>query len=386
MENELNRMFMWTKMGICMMLMLVIGTSCKNGKEEVAQSVLVNVDVEKLSDEATEFFDSYRSVVLETRDDVLIGDISHIDMDEKHIAIAGGRDVFLFDKDGRFVSKFNRFGQGPNEYIELSDLKLHGNEILILSRPTERVNVYSIDGTFLRSYPLPHQYVDMLIDGECIWLAAGTSADSGYEFSKYDMTTQELVFQVMPYEKEQNCTPSYFTPFIGKSDGHILVAKQFDLTVYDIDNSDGNVCEKYRYHFNTPQQLGDFDLTLPYAEIYQATANKEVVKNLGFVYETSEATYQNVSLFFKLGYFPNIYKFKNDAPAAPGSLLRIGLATYADFPYLRTSPLMIYDGNYVSSMDAYQVLMIAESCGSNEFVERGLTEDSNPVLFFHHFK
>jgi hypothetical protein len=62
-------------------------------------------------------------------------------------------------RDGRFISKFNRQGRGPNEYSDLVELAVDFNrgEIYVYSSQLDyKIMVYSLSGEFKRKISIPH--------------------------------------------------------------------------------------------------------------------------------------------------------------------------------------------------------------------------------------
>ena len=367
-----------------MFVMGLVTVSCNQTSGSIQEIGDVNVDVDHLSG-VSDFFDSYSYVILRTPSDSPLGTISRIDIDEEHIVACSRGDVHVYKRDGQIVSVFSHVGQGPEEYMDISDIHLVDGNINLLSCQTKKIYVYEPDGTFVESYPLADYYTAFCPTDGGFWLASETSNNSGYEFSFYDKDKKESVESCMPFDRNESFTPAQFRPFISDTADDILVVRQFDNSVYSLRKGDG-IKTVWRYNFNTPMQLSDLDRDLPYAKLFEETSNKPVIKYPGIAYVSGSQVYQTLSVFFKLGYFPYVYKFDMSRQDQDGKTLRIGLESFEDFPYLRTPAVLIYDGNYVSLMESFNVLSIERSLGTTEFSSQGLTEESSQVLFFHHFK
>jgi len=97
-------------------------------------------------------------IVLETNDDFLTqGVVLSVG---KEIIVVGNRirngDIFIFDRKGKALRKFNRMGQGPEEYtgIELMALDEENNEMFINDGgvSSRKILVYDLYGNFKRSF------------------------------------------------------------------------------------------------------------------------------------------------------------------------------------------------------------------------------------------
>lgn len=64
-------------------------------------------------------------------------------------------DVFIFTRLGKFLRKFNKRGNGPEEYTSLSfeAVDFETEEFLIHDWPRKRVSIYSFEGVYKRSIP-----------------------------------------------------------------------------------------------------------------------------------------------------------------------------------------------------------------------------------------
>lgn len=108
-----------------------------------------------------------RYVPLETVDESLVQSYNHIAMDSERIVITdrSQNQVFIFDKNGKFLNKISQCGGGPKEYqeITLSCVDFKHNHVYIWDNPLlNRIKVYDFNGTFVKqinlsSVPWPDQ-------------------------------------------------------------------------------------------------------------------------------------------------------------------------------------------------------------------------------------
>lgn len=345
-----------------LLLSSVALASCSTTRNnEVCPVIDVDVDFESTSENASEFFDRYSYVSLQSNDSVPLGAIQLIDLDEDRIVIGSGSAIHIYDRDGMEQAVFDHRGHGPGEYISIQDLAIGNEGIYVLSWSMQKVLLYGFDGKHIDTFELPYRYAALQYHDGNLWLASEACNDSGYEFFLYDCEKREIIGNVIPFEKNQSTFSAIgmFNPFLYNSDKELMVARQYDYTIYEIDSKD-SAREAWEYEFNTEKQFSDFGNDLSYPELYTAASNQPVIMWPGMLWMTKEHVYQTLSVFHIISRFTNIYKFSPSKPNDKGILLHIGLKEYEAFPFLYSSPLTIKEGCYISAMPTAIVKEIAD--------------------------
>ncbi len=97
-------------------------------------------------------------IPLETNDSCLIGLIGNITIGDSLIAVADLKQkaVFIFDRQGQYLSKVSRRGEGPEEYPFLSNtaVDLRNKEIFVYSLAGNKIYKYNLDGKFIDKFEL----------------------------------------------------------------------------------------------------------------------------------------------------------------------------------------------------------------------------------------
>ena len=92
-------------------------------------------------------------VPLEVTDESLLGEIYHLQITENDIWVHHYKDkcICRFSRSGKFLNKVGKIGQGPGEFIQLSDFFIDEKhrEIYIVSA-SRGIFVYDFDGNFKR--------------------------------------------------------------------------------------------------------------------------------------------------------------------------------------------------------------------------------------------
>ena len=146
---------------VFLILLSIILFGCQSGNRKPVQTgELTVIDISKnypkkeilLQDIA-----DIEYVPLETTDDVLLGQMSFLSyISDKYIVVFDfSGDIFVFNRNGKIISHFNRTGQGGEEYTRIGGgiviLDEKNEEIFVGTNTTNRILVYSINGTYKRT-------------------------------------------------------------------------------------------------------------------------------------------------------------------------------------------------------------------------------------------
>ena len=145
------------RINVVVVLFLMLGWSgCRENSGTVD---IVTVDISQnypKKELVLQDFMDVEYIPLETNDEFITqGDVMAID--NKYIVVKNWNndgDIFLFDrKTGKGVRKWNRRGQGAEEYTFINGIVLDegNNELYVNSTPSKKILVYDLFGNFKRS-------------------------------------------------------------------------------------------------------------------------------------------------------------------------------------------------------------------------------------------
>jgi len=150
----------------CIIIVLVLSCNSNKSKEDKIKIDLSNY---KNTINLSEFVDSLSYIQLETNDSCLISEIEYLSVADKKIFIkdvkSGG--ILIFNTNGRFISKLNKFGSGPGEFnrIHSFDINNKNKNILIHDDLSKRLISYSYDGKFLTQIKIKEYIRDFALVG-----------------------------------------------------------------------------------------------------------------------------------------------------------------------------------------------------------------------------
>lgn len=353
-------------------------------------NVDLNFDLDNLSP-LTDFIKSEHHIVLETNDSCLINGIGRIEFMNDTIVLQSGQEVFSFDKNGKWITNFMNQGQGPEEYIQIDGLRVMSGLIYILDRNSKKIVVYTLNGSYVNSIRLEYEFIDFFLpDKDTIVLSSGYYNQSKYNFIWVDSRSGQILTKLAPYDLGQTVSFDNYIPFAGTYNNDLVVNTLFSHTNYILTIKSFNPFQKFR--FNKSDQLPEFNSqNLDLGEILKfiKQSGYSGVNQLG--YFTSSASYSYTSFTYRsgiknssVGFLAN-YILKVDKNGNVSGFICPNHCNSKDFPYFKSMRFMA-DGNLVSVISAEDLLEKDKSLNLDYWKSRGLTEDSNPVVFIYKLK
>lgn len=123
----------------------LISCTEKHDDDTGTRTIKININKKKDFIELSNYFDA-EIVCLETNADCQIGQIDKVKTTDQYIFVLDktvARAVFLFDKKGKFVRKFDKKGKGQGEYLYLENMDVYENHLYILSGLDRKILQYN---------------------------------------------------------------------------------------------------------------------------------------------------------------------------------------------------------------------------------------------------
>ncbi|MDR0698279.1 MAG: 6-bladed beta-propeller [Tannerella sp.] len=110
----------------------------------------------------SDYFSSMELIPLETSDNCIVaGYTRHIGcmilLNNDFIFMEGEKNLYAFDRTGKFLNPVGQIGQGPDEYLYLTDYYFNtdGSTIFINAGDSRRILEYDFNGKYIQSVSIP---------------------------------------------------------------------------------------------------------------------------------------------------------------------------------------------------------------------------------------
>jgi hypothetical protein len=173
---------------ICLTLLL----SC-NGSQEKGQilgnKIVFNItDTRELGINESKFLKK-ESIELYFSDSILIPAYSTLILEKENFIIFSNRtyQIFRFTGNGDFINFIGKRGNGPNEFIEMRDVRynIDKNQIEVLDN--KAILKYSPGGNFIKKSNIPYPAFTFSFEDDCYWFYLGNNISaSDYKLIRTD--------------------------------------------------------------------------------------------------------------------------------------------------------------------------------------------------------
>lgn len=362
---------------------IVILSSCGNKNSNYSENIReFDIKTNTISG-IDNFIEEYFYVPLETGSDFIISNIETIKINKDKIIILdnNGYKLYIFDMNGKLVSKINKRGKGNGEFIAVNDFELSDSVLYVLSRAEKKINIYDIRGSFKKQINLNDWYKKFkILDNDLICLYSERSNNQKWDFVIFDTKNEKYI----NHFEEIKTDESYgfqVSPFNQMQSGELYITKPFDYVIYELNK------DYYRpyckFNFDTKDKLPNDYNKLNYSELAEQTKGKTVVKRISMFIQNDTYKYIIYSLFIdELGIRDHISRIDEIGSV---DTYRFGDIGENKIPFL-APPIAYYNNYLVSYYSAFVLLDIEKNRSSSYFANKGIRDTDNPILFFYKLK
>lgn len=177
---------------------------------------------------------------LETNDSCILGNIKQIFDDENLIWVVAGGNIYKFDKNGSFIGKVGKNGQGPAEYIRPERVSVDSKRqiVYIIDYLGRKMMSYKYNGDFIQSQHLPEDYslsrIALDESGQLYYTSFNNSITP--DLLKCDLSTGKID-TISTHERVMGQEAFSGETFIYQLKGKTHLYHYFNDTVYTLDNN-----------------------------------------------------------------------------------------------------------------------------------------------------
>lgn len=347
--------------------------ACNSGDKN---SVSYYIDVQN-TEPITDVFENWQAVPLETKDSVLITDIDKIEVNDDYFFILDRlvATIFQFDKNGNFVNKIERQGEGPEEYLEISDFKWFENFVYVLSSVNHTIYKYDMTGSFVKSYKLDDYYHRFeFYNKDTIVLYSAFSNEKKFNFCFYDLVGEKIFAETSAFDRNENFI-IYKCPFSDEFSFYKYVYFPYDYSIYELTSESCNPV--FRFEFNTIELP---DKKISFEEKRKYSLGKNMIQSFNSIKRMDS------TLFVSYNCGGKYYLTKLFLGCEKNSNTYLMNSKEKEYPFCFANPLTFYKNFLISYMPAYGVLTFDEHFHSDKNDLGILDSGDNPVLFLHKLK
>jgi len=251
------------------LIIIFFFTSCKNKKDEVKDILTIYVDNSVKSkvayDISKDVNPDFDIVALETKEDCLIGTVDKMifENDKYYILSKLTNSVLTFSSTGKHISTLNKQGQGPDEYVQINNFAIEGENIWICDKHSYKILCFDKE----------HNVVDRISLKESRFWVEEIEYSNGYLYLinnwignnkiNYNIGIYDIKEKKLALEKPYSPLDPY-TLFRHplrqaiKNKERLLVTFSYNDTLFSINNKE--IAPQYRFIFsermiNTPMRI-----------------------------------------------------------------------------------------------------------------------------------
>lgn len=131
---------------LCLMMFSACTYATKNGAQAIEQKYKYEEPLLNYADTS-----AYKIIELQTTAESVMGFYDKIIITDSYVYVLNSEQfsVFIFDLGGKFINKINRRGDGPQEYLFLTDYCVYNDTIHVLDAQKQRVQKYNVNADYL---------------------------------------------------------------------------------------------------------------------------------------------------------------------------------------------------------------------------------------------
>ena len=338
---------------------------------------------------AKDLIDTAWYIPLETRNDVLIGEIDKIIVSKNNIVIGDfftSKNIFVFDSLGRFQFKLNK-GKGPGEINNPTDFILDTSHelLLVFDGTLHKLLTLDLSGNILKEQPTKTRFENFRVwkDGFITYTGMSENPILGSDNNKLLVGITDSLYPISTaFDFKTEELNNDYGARDNFSEADILTfGKRFYNEFYEIDNDKIKLIYKFSLgKYTVPEEM----FNKPFVEFKEDVRKSELYYNLGDHVISTSHFYLNFKRFnkFPVSFFLNRYN---------SNLISFSNFETSDslLPIFST-PVSSFGKYFVSFVQAEYFINILSSMGSSkEKWNKNFPQNiasPNPVILFYSIK
>lgn len=222
--------------GFLFLSILLLLTSCKcicNKGDEILIPIPNNV-----SDDFRHIVSGMELIPLDESNDNLLGnEIELIKCDTSFIAIDKvNHKICRFSEAGKFLNNIGRYGNGPGEFLYLTNVQIYDQKVIAFSYPSTILE-YTLSGDFISSREVERLGFNSYMTSDGLLSYIGYSGNNKNRLSLTSFAIDNKIEYYLPYENRLMELSNGNEIFSLGSDSSVYVIDSYSNIVYSFKNS-----------------------------------------------------------------------------------------------------------------------------------------------------
>ncbi|OQP61071.1 hypothetical protein A3860_04965 [Niastella vici] len=247
--------------------------------------------------------DSIRYVKLETNNYNLIGRIDELYFDDGLIFVVDkeiASSVFIFDKEGKIISKIHNVGKGPGEYLGVNNVAIdrRHKRILLYDMYSRKINYYDYKGRFLKEERTMIYFSDIKIHpktGEYVFATYGIPnlhiPSLAYNYLIVGDSTKKFNHKGIPFTPELSVLSLWGNFGLNDNNNLIGYTPRFSDSILAFNVAADKLLVKYIFDCGANGLKYENKYTMDTKELYTYLNKKELLYFNGKYIETNKYLY-----------------------------------------------------------------------------------------------
>lgn len=376
-------------------------TCCSETKNKATKeaNVTIHVDLESEKNKTTDYFSFDSYIPLETNNESLISQIDKIEFIDDRILILDSKQecIFIFSKSGKYISKLNKKGPSPEEYVSAKDFfyDKKNQQLYIYDGIQGFISVFDLSGNFFKRIRVEPGYsFTKTNDGNWLFYRGNGSASGKDNIfnnvliynAQFELIKQELSYN--PYLQGLRHTFGFTKNAICSYDSTFYILPLLSNCIYQYEDGTKQLKIAYKISFKDystdyiDKETSQFEVKEYIKNIYDG----KIPSKINHFYKINDVILFNY--LYNRERFMCIYNEKEDKISLCSLSLDENGLFFEPVVYFsdqkKSKVLSILEGY---RFEIYKNLDKTNNDLINEISSKmGNMEDANPILIFYNLK
>ena len=285
-------------------LFFLLSTSCSEDKK--LDPEIKSIDLDKM-ESMSDHIESISFVALESNDSAVIGGIADVKLynDLLYVKNDRGEELFVFDKDGKYVYTFDHYGQGPEEYLSLCNYYVDEKGILVYDYVGKKLLQYDHGNNLIEKTDMGNGEQNFMKTKNQYILFEDMPYDGKISLNLYDSNKKQEKIIDLAYEKNEVYNHDYKP--LSMINDVLYINMTLDNNLYYFDEKSEQIKVKYILDYGDKNLPKDFrtnniDNIRIVAELFKMGMDKKMVFGIEGLFQLDSWIITSIDISNRCGF------------------------------------------------------------------------------------